>query len=179
MRLYNILHSKLRFTGLLLLCILLTGTISAQVQKEKKVKQMVSVTLKVVDENGIPVPKAQVVIGEGLIHAVTDENGFYSFKGYPDDFVTISSDVYEKNVSVVFDLVKDNIVRLVKSKLYMTSFDDVPLPFTTIKKRNMTGASSVIDGKRLEMYPSNDLRNALTGLATGVEIRGDQWSTRN
>lgn len=52
----------------------------------------------------------------------------------------------------------------------MTSSDDVPLPFTTIKKRNMTGAASVVDGKRLEMYPSTDFRNALNGLATGVDF---------
>ena len=164
-------YQKLRFAGLLILCIALTGTIYSQEQKEKKVRQMIDVTLKVVDENGNPVPKAQVVIGEGVIHAETDANGSFSFKAYPDDFVSVSSSAYEKSVSIVLDLVKDNTIKLIKSKLYMTSADEVYLPFTSVKKRNMTGSTSVINGNRLEMYPSTDLRNSFTGLATGLEVR--------
>ncbi len=171
MRFYNILSQKTRFAGLLLLCILLTGTISAQMLKEKKVKQVVNVNLRVVDENGTPVPKARLVIGEGLVHAEADENGLYSFKAYPDDFISVSSGAYEENVSLVSDLLNQNTVVLIKSKLYKTSADEVQLPFTAIKKRNMTGSTTVIKGDRLEMYPSTDLRNALTGLATGVEVR--------
>lgn len=171
MRLYNLIYQKLRFAGLLILCLVLTGTINAQDQKEKKVRQMIDITLKVVDENGIPVSKAQVVVGEGMIHTETDENGSVSFKAYPDDFVSVSSSAYERNVSLVVDLIKESTVKLIKSKLYMTTTDDVQLPFNTIKKRNMTGSTSVIQGSRLEMYPSTDLRNALTGLATGVEVQ--------
>jgi TonB-linked SusC/RagA family outer membrane protein len=171
MRFYNILYQKLRFAGLLLLCILLTGTISGQVQKEKKIRQKIDVTLKVVDENGAAIPNASVVIGEGVVHAVTDANGTYSFKGYPEDFVTVSSGGYENSVTLVLDLVQANTVALVKSKLYATTSDNVGLPFTTIKRRNMTGSTVVIPGERLEMYPSTDIRNAFTGLATGVEIR--------
>jgi TonB-linked SusC/RagA family outer membrane protein len=171
MRFLNTIYQKIRFAGLILLCLLLTGTVSAQDQKEKKVRQMVDVTLKVTDENGTPVPKAQVVIGEGVIHAETDENGSYSFRGYPDDFVTVSSGAYEKSVSLVVDLIKNNTVKLIKSKLYMTSSDVVQIPFGTTTRRNMTGATTLIPGDRLEMYPSVDLRNALTGLATGVEVR--------
>lgn len=171
MRLYNIIYQKLRFAGLLLLCVSFTGTVNGQEQKEKKVRQMIDIVLKVVDENGVPVPNAQVVIGEGVIHAETDENGSYSFKAYPDDFVAVSSSAYEKSVSVVVDLVKDNTVKLIKSKLYMTSSDQVSVPFGLTTRRNMTGSTSVINGSRLEMYPSTDLRNSLTGLATGVEVR--------
>jgi TonB-linked SusC/RagA family outer membrane protein len=35
----------------------------------------------------------------------------------------------------------------------------------------MTGSTTLINGRDLEMYPTTDLRNALTGLATGVEVR--------
>ena len=171
MRFYNIIYQKLKFAGLLLLCIALTGTANAQDQKEKKVRQMIDIALKVVDENGNPVSKAQVVIGEGVTHAETDENGTFSFKAYTDDFVSVSSSSYEKSVFLVIDLAKESTVKLIKSKLYMTSSDEVQLPFTSVKKRNMTGSTSVINGNRLEMYPSTDLRNSLPGLATGVEVR--------
>ncbi len=170
MRFYNILYQKLRVAGLLVFCIAFTGTVYAQEQKEKKARQEVDVTIKVADEAGTPIPKAQVVIGEGVIHTETDENGSLTFKAFADDFVTISSSSYEKKVFLVVDLIKAENIKLVKSKLFMTSADEVHLPFTSAKKRNMTGSTSVIDGKLLESYPSTDLRNALTGLATGLEI---------
>ena len=82
MRFYNILFQKYRFVGMLLLCVLLTGTINAQKKAETKARP-VSVSLKVVDENGTAISKAKVVVGEGIIHAETDENGALSFDGIP------------------------------------------------------------------------------------------------
>lgn len=171
MRYYNTIYQKLISAGLILLFIGISGALNAQDQKEKKVRQMIEVTLKVVDENGTPVPNASVVIGEGVIHAVTDENGTLTLKAHPEEFVTISSSAYEKAVTKAIDLLANNTVKLVKSKLFMTSDDDVPLPFATIKKRNATGASTVVHGDRLEKYPTTDLRNAMAGLAPGVEVR--------
>ena len=64
MRLNNILYQKIRFAGLLMLIVFLSLPVSAQVQKEKKARQLFDVVLKVVDENGAPVTKANVVVGE-------------------------------------------------------------------------------------------------------------------
>ena len=171
MRFFNLLYHKTRLAGLILLCLVFTLPVGAQAQREKRVRQAVEVVLKVVDEEGNPLSKAQVVIGEGVIHAQTDDNGSLSIKGYPDDFVTISKSAYEKKVVLVLDIVNSNTISLVKSKIYATSSDNVPLPFTTIKRRNMTGSTTLIPGSMLEMYPTTDLRNALTGLATGVDVR--------
>lgn len=170
MRFYNNIYKKIRFAGLLLLCMLLTGTLNAQVQRERKVRQMLDITLKVVDENGTPIPKAGVIIGEGVLHIETDETGSVAFKGYPDDFATVTMKGYEKSVSLVVDLVKSNTIKLTKSKLFMTSDDNVGLPFATLKKRQITGSTYVIDGSHLEKYPSTDIRNAFTGLG-GLEVR--------
>jgi len=52
----------------------------------------------------------------------------------------------------------------------MTTADDVPLPYMTIKKRLITGSTSVLDAIVLDKYPSTDIRNALTGLVTGMEV---------
>jgi TonB-linked SusC/RagA family outer membrane protein len=168
-RFHNILYRKYSYVGMLLLCILLAGTIDAQKRAETKT-QTVSVSLKVVDENGAPIPKAQVVVGEGIIHAETDVNGTLSFNAFPDDFVTVSLPGYEKSVSLVGDIISNNTIKLIKSKLFMTSDDDIPLPFVTMKKRNTSGSSNVITGDQLEKYPSTDIRNAFTGLATGLGV---------
>jgi TonB-linked SusC/RagA family outer membrane protein len=147
----------------------LTGSLSAQ-NKEKKAK-MVSITLKVTDENGKAFPQAAVVIGEGVIHAETDANGTCTFKGYPDDFVAVSAKGYEKSTGLIGDFIKEPSIKLVKAKLAMTEEDAVPLPFNNFKKRELTSAPVVLRSAQLDKYPSTDLRNAFTGLATGVEVR--------
>jgi TonB-linked SusC/RagA family outer membrane protein len=169
MRFHNILIKKFGILGVFLLCVFITGTISAQDKSGKKVTT-VSLNLKVVDENGTPVPNAKVVIGEGIIHAVTDANGTYSFMAYPDDFITVSAQGYEKLVSPVEEIIKSNTIKLSKAKLFMTSDDEIPLPFMTLKKRFTTGSSSVLNSSQLERYPSTDLRNGFTGLVPGLQI---------
>ncbi len=169
MRFIKILFLKYRFIGLLLMCVFLTGTISAQ-EKTKSKPKMITVSLKVVDDSSTPISKAKVIVGEGLIHAETDENGSLSFNAYPADFVTISASGYERKVSLVQDIVQNNTIKLIKAKLYMTFDDNVPLPYLTLKKRIITGSTNVIKGEQLERYPSTDLRNALTGLATGLQV---------
>ncbi len=169
MRLSHILFQKFRFLIVLLLSVLITGTINAQDNPGKKV-MTVSVSLKVVDENGTPVPKANVVIGEGVVHAETDENGAYSFMAYPGDFVSVSAPGYERITSLVQDILNNSKITLKGAKLFMTSDDDIPLPYMSVKERFITGTASVIKGSQLEKYPSNDLRNAFTGLVPGMQV---------
>jgi len=168
MRFHHILL-KYRTITMMLLCMVLAGSLSAQT-KEKKAKT-VNITLKVTDENGNAFPKAAVVIGEGVIHAETDDNGTYTFKGFPNDFVAVSAKGYEKSTALVEDLIKDPSMKLVKAKLGMTEEDAVPLPFNNFTKRELTSAPAVLRSAQLDRYPSTDLRNAFTGLATGVEVR--------
>jgi TonB-linked SusC/RagA family outer membrane protein len=171
MRFNNIFYKKIRFAGLLILVALLSWPVSGQVQKEKKARQMFDVVLKVVDENGTPIPDAKVVVGEGITHVLTDANGSVSFKGYPDDVVTITAPLFEKNISPVIDIVQSNTLTLMHAKTYMTSDDNVPLPFATLKKRQLTGQDVVIPGSYFSHYPSTDIRNSLTGISSGYDIQ--------
>lgn len=169
MRFYQISLHKLLFISLFLICSFSTGAVYGQKAADKKV-QRITVDLKVVDDAGNPIPNAQIVIGEGVKHLETDEKGFISVQAFPSDFVTVSSSGFEKSVILVGDILLNKTIKLQKSKLFMTSDDIVPLPFMSVRKRNLTGSSDVIDGDQLDKYPSNDLRNALTGLAPGLEI---------
>jgi len=174
MRIYKTLYRRYRLAALILLGVFLTGTLNAQ-NKAKKVTA-ISVTMKVTDEAGKPMPKAQVVVGEGMIHAVTDQNGEIAFKASPEDFVTVSAPGYEKKVSLVGEISNENTISLVKSKLMMTSDDVIPLPFVSLKKRQLTGSSVAIKGSVLDRYPSTDIRNAFTGLVNGLEVRENNGS---
>jgi TonB-linked SusC/RagA family outer membrane protein len=171
MRFNNLLYQKIRFAGLLILIALLSWPVSGQVQKEKKARQLFDVVFKVVDENGTPIPDAIVVVGEGITHMQTDANGSVSFKGYPDDVVTITAPLFEKSVSPVIDVMQSSSLTLKHAKLYMTSDDNVPLPFNTLKKRDLTGPDVVIPGSYFSHYPSTDIRNSLTGISSGYDIQ--------
>lgn len=170
MQIYHTLFQKYRFIGTLLLCLLFAGTSLAQDAEKVKAKP-VSITIKVTDYNGNAIGKALVVVGEGVIHTETDESGSCSFLGLPEDFVTITSFGYEKEVTFVNQLLENNVVKLAKAKLFMTSDDNVELPFMTVKKRKLSGSAFMIKGNQLDKYPSTDIRNAMTGLAPGLEIR--------
>jgi TonB-linked SusC/RagA family outer membrane protein len=178
MRLLNIINQKILFAGLLLLCFVVALPVNGQQpQKEKKVKQMIDITMNVVDVNGTPIPNANVVVGEGITHTSTDANGSVSFKAYPTDYITITAPPFEKIVVVAVDITQNNTVKLLQSKLYMTSDDAVMLPFTSIKKRNLTGSEVSVAGSRFEKYPTIDLRATLTGMTSGFDIREMDGST--
>jgi TonB-linked SusC/RagA family outer membrane protein len=180
MRFHHIIFQKFRFIGVLMLCLLFLGTVQAQKQKtanptpkraanNNKVRAT-SIILKVVDENGKPMPDAQVVVGEGAIHAVTNAQGMLTFQAFPTDFVTISASGFENTVALVQDIIVEKTVKMSQAKLYMTSADNVPLPFMTVKRRNLTSGSTVLNGSSFEKYPTTDLRNAFTGLVPGMDV---------
>lgn len=177
MRLLNIFYQKAVTAGLLLFCLMIAPSAQSQgPQKAKKVKQLIDITIKVVDESNAPVRNANVVVGEGIIHTETDQTGSVKFKAYPDDVVTVSLLPYEPSVNIARTLVSNNIVKLLKSKYQMTSADEVVLPFTSLKKRRLTGPELVMLGTSFEKYPTTDIRNTLTGLTSGFDIREQDGS---
>ena len=160
--------------GLLLFAFLMflsAVNLKAQKKPEAKKQKAIELKLKVTDEQNVAISNAQIILGEGLVHTQTDQNGSVSLTVQNDqEFVTISSPGYEPQVSLVNLLTMNPSVQLVKSKMFMTTDDDVPLPYMTIKKRLITGSTSVLDAIVLDKYPSTDIRNALTGLVTGMEV---------
>jgi TonB-linked SusC/RagA family outer membrane protein len=171
MRFKYLLYQKIIFACLLAFSILFALPVSAQDQKEKKARQLLDVTLKVIDESGAPLPKATVIVGEGMIHTETDQSGSVTFSGYSIDIVTVSAPGFEKSVSVISDLLKTRTVTLLKAKIQMTSDDIIQLPYSELKKRNITGPEVSINPENLERYPSTDLRSTFTGLSSAMDIR--------
>lgn len=172
MRFTSLTYKKIRLAGLYILMALLSLPLSGQqAQNEKKTRQLFDVVLTIADENGTPVPDAKIVVGEGITHTATDANGSVSFKGYPEDLVTITAFQFEKKVATVIEIINAKTITLLKAKTQMTSDDVVPLPFDTYLKRGLTGSEVVIPGSYFAKYPSTDIRNALTGISSMYDIR--------
>ena len=85
--------------------------------------------------------------------------------------VTVTASGFEKSVTAIADLLKTKTVTLVKAKIHMTSDDIVHLPYSELKRRNLTGPELVIKGEDLERYPTTDIRNTFTGMTSGWDIR--------
>ncbi|WP_266362967.1 SusC/RagA family TonB-linked outer membrane protein [Tellurirhabdus rosea] len=163
------LYQNRGFIGLLLLLLCLTGATQAQDKAGRKAR-VVKIHLKVTDEKGNPVPKAAVVVGEGRLYAETNAFGDYDFEAAPEEVVTVSTFGYDKFVSPVGEIVTRSVIELKRANLFGTFDDVVPMPFMDIKKRNATGGYNVLRTTDLEKYPSNDLRNAFTGLVPGLDV---------
>jgi TonB-linked SusC/RagA family outer membrane protein len=177
MRLRNIFYQTMKTAGLLMLCLVFAFPAhSQQQQKVKKVRQLIDISIRVVDSSNTPVPKASVVVGEGIIHTETDASGVVAFKAYPEDVVTINIPPFEPSVNVALDLVKNGVVKLSRSKYNMTSGDVVALPFTSLMKRKLTGPELVVAGNVFEKYPTLDFRAVLTGQTSGFDIRENDGS---
>lgn len=168
---FNIIIQKIRFATLLALLGLIALPAGAQTQREKRVRQLFDVVLQVIDESGAPIPNASIVVGEGITHTSTDANGSVSFRGYPEDIVTITAPYYEKNVSVILDVVNAKTVTLLHARMHATSDDDLPLPFNTVKRRYHTGQDIKIDGSYFAHYPSTDIRNSMSGISSTLRVR--------
>ena len=168
--------NKYRFARLLLASFFLTANLQAQEKageesKSERENNSIDITMTAKDAEGNVLPQTTVSVSEGFIVKETDDNGEVSFRALADDFVTITRSGYEKTVALAGELAANPVIVLNHLKLFMTSDDAVPLPFMTLKKRQISGSSNVIRGSQLDRYPSTDIRNAFTGLATGMEVQ--------
>lgn len=109
-------------------------------------------------------------VGEGVRHLRADEVGRIVFSVAPRDLVTVSAEGFTPVRALGSALAESSQVTLTPAILLAGENDDIPLPYTTLKKRYSVGSSIVIRGEELEKYSSTDIRNALTGLASGVEV---------
>ncbi len=177
MRLLNIFYQKIITAGFLLVILMIAFAVQSQgQQKVKKIRQLIDITIKVVDEANAPLQNASVVVGEGIVHTETDATGSVKFKAYPEDAVTVSLPPYEPSANVARNLVANKTIKLLKSKYQMTSGDLVQMPFTSLKKRRLTGPEEVVMGSSFEKYPTVDIRNTFTGMTSGFDIREQDGS---
>lgn len=142
--------------------------IPASVSAQKKAKDNnIRGTIKVVDEQGKIIPGATVIIGEGVIHAITDVNGEYTFKGRPSAPITVIMAGFDKYSGFVAQLATDGRVILKEATFLKSSDDLVHVPFSSTYKRYTTDNLSTLTSDDLSKYPTADLRNAMVGLIPG------------
>lgn len=168
MRFHHTKYLNHKIVWIFLLCLFVSGAVNASINNLNA--ESVTVRLNVADKKGNPIPNAKFMVAEALIDATNSKNGIYSFVALANDIVTISATGFEKRISSVQELIKDNMVSLAQSDMLMSLDEDVPLPYMTVKKRFVTGSYNVIKGENLMSYPSTDLRLSFAGKVPGMRV---------
>ncbi|MBO4446630.1 MAG: SusC/RagA family TonB-linked outer membrane protein [Bacteroidales bacterium] len=160
----NILHT------LLCALILISMPLYAMAQKKASAEQ-VSIRFTVVNDAGEPIKGAEITVGEGLGHYKTEEDGRVSINCTVKDMVRATAEGYKAVTIRAGVLVDSGSIVLAPDILFAGDTDDIILPYSTLKKRFSLGSTVTISGEELAGYSSADIRNALTGVLPGVEVR--------
>ena len=152
------------------LAFLLCAAHPAAAQKKDAVQQL-SIRFTVVDDAGNPVPGAEVTVGEGISHYMSEPDGRVSVKCSVRDEIRVSAEGFRTVRVRAGVLVDSDSVVLTSDVLFAGDKDDIVLPYTTLKKRFSLGSTVTVSGEELAAYSSADIRNALTGVLPGVEVR--------
>lgn len=154
------------------LCVMLVGLSCLELSAQKKEKSpALQIRMSVVDEEGNPVPQAEISVAEGRYHYLTNDEGQTGISCSLRDKVTVSREGYATVTVLASILVDAESVVLKKDVLFAGENDDVVLPYEVQKKRYSLGSTYTIRPDEFAKYSSSDIRNILTGVLPGVEVR--------
>lgn len=121
----------------------------------------------VLDETNNPIPGANILVKGTTSGTVTDANGRYTINVSANDVLVVSFIGYitqeipvGSQTSIDFTLVTD-----------VAQLAEVVVVGASIKKTDLTGAISSIDGEKLTEIPTTSVTQAMTGRMTGVLIQ--------
>ena len=152
------------------LCVLILLGAAIPSPAQKNGPQQLSIRFSVVDDAGNPVPGAVVTVGEGSRYN-SEADGRVSVSCTVRDEIRVEAEGYRTVRIRAGVLVDSDAVVLSPDILFAGDKDDVVLPYMTLKKRFSLGSTVTISGDELAAYSSADIRNALTGVLPGVEVR--------
>lgn len=131
-------------------------------------QQQKSISGKVIESTGSPLPGVSVVIKGTTLGIVTDINGNYSLPDVPSDAILIFSFVGMKSQEVPV-LGKSNI-NITMEEEAIGIDEIVAVGYGTQKKMNLTGSVVKVDAEELVKQTVTSAAQAIQGRAAGVEV---------
>lgn len=139
--------------------LLLSGELLAQTR---------TITGKVTDANGIPVPNASIIVKGTRVGTVTNADGVYSLSVPANAKTLVISSVNLKTEEIKISAASEYSQIL---KPMDASLDEVVVVgYNTIAKRSLTGSVSKVNGDAVANKPVTSFDQALTGKAAGVLV---------
>lgn len=125
------------------------------------------VTGTVKDVSGDPLPGTSIVIVGSQEGVASNNDGMYSIEVAENDQLTFS---FVGMVEQTIAIGAGNIYDITMTESAVGIEDVVVIGYGTVKKRDLTGAVSVINTDQLENRRSTDLAGSIKGLAAGVKV---------
>ncbi len=146
-----------KFTSLLVL--LLTGI---------QLFAQITITGKVVDEEGYEIPGVNIYIKGTTIGTISDLDGKYTIEVPDEDAILVFSSIgYEKKEISVAGKTSIDVQMEVETKELE---DVVVIGYGTVKKDDLTGAVSVVTEEDINRTPASTIGKAIQGKASGVLV---------
>lgn len=126
-----------------------------------------TITGKVTDEKGTPVPNASILVKGSTVGTTTREDGSYTLRvpGTARVIVISSIDLEPKEVTIG-SLSNISVTLVAKAQ----GMDEViVVAYGTVKKSENTGSSAQITAKDIEKRPVTNVLNAIVGSAPGIQ----------
>lgn len=160
-----------RAIGLFMLCLFLAGpgVLKAYSSDLPAVaQQQRTITGKVTDNAGAPLPGVTVVVKGTTVGIVTDINGNYSLQVPATAEILVFSFVGMQSQEIAIAGKTSIDVRLAAQ---VTDIDEVVIVgYGTQRRANVVGAVASVDGEKLESIPAVNVSNAISGLIPGATV---------
>lgn len=126
-----------------------------------------TITGTIVDDTGVPLPGAVVVVKGTNNGAQADFDGNYSIDANTGDTLVFSYIGYLKQEVVVGN---DTVINITMTEDAQALDEVVVVAYGTSTKKDLTGAVSVVGTEELNSFPATNVDQALQGKTAGVQI---------
>lgn len=131
-------------------------------------KQQKSVSGKVTDSSGQPLPGVTVVVKGTTTGTITDFDGKYTLGNVPENAILVFSFVGMKAQEILVS--RETTINVTMDEETIGLDEVVAIGYGTMKKSDLTGSVSQIKSDELNAFPSTNVFQALSGRSTGVQV---------
>lgn len=130
--------------------------------------QQKTISGKVTDFTGQPLPGVSVVVKETTNGTITNFDGVYSLANVPGDAVLVFSFVGMKAQEI--SVAGKNSINVIMTEETIGIEEVVAIGYGTAKKSDLTGSVSKVVLQEMKDIPANSIGNILQGRAAGLQI---------
>lgn len=148
--------------------IVIKGTGEPGVPLGRLAQQIRTVSGRVTDASGVPIPGATVAVKGTHKGTITDTNGNYTINEVPGDAVIVFSFVGMKTQETA--IAGQRILNISLAEETIGIEEVVAIGYGTQKRQDLTGAISSVSASQIEKVPVTTVSQALQGRMSGVQI---------
>jgi len=134
----------------------------------KSIQPQKTVSGKVTDASGLPLPGVTVVVKGEQKGTITNIDGTYSFKEIPENATLVFSFVGMKTQEIA--VAGKTLINATLEEDVIGLDEVVAVGYGTMRKSDLTGAVASISSENLEKQPSQNLTQALRGAIAGLDV---------